>query len=182
MTYTKMKYIFLFFVLNLICFGALAVLSDRLPIFTPEQLELLQSNYGINSIEAFSTFFNEMKSQGLILEMVNRQNIEIVGGLAFLNLFTLLTTIHLLIDKLFFKTISEAPNIGNAVRRSLLISLIVATFLVLRLYNMLEWYLVLFVAILFLFVEFVLYKVQLSKKNNIETNEIQGITNNESVI
>lgn len=174
-----MKYIFLFFVLNLICFGALAVLSDRLPIFTPEQLEFLQVNYGIDNNEAFTTFFNEMKSQGLILEMVNRQNIEIVGGVAFLNLFTLLTTVHLFLDKLFFKTIAEAPNTGNAIRRSLLVSLIISTFLLLKLYNLLEWYLVVFVVVLFIFIEFVLYKVKLSKKINVENNEIQGVTNQE---
>ncbi|MBP9759066.1 hypothetical protein KBD45_05205 [Candidatus Dojkabacteria bacterium] len=174
-----MKYIFLFFVLNLICFGALAVLSDRLPIFTPQQLEFLQGNYGIDNNEAFATFFDEMKSQGLILEMVNKQNAEIVGGVAFLNLLTLLTTIHLLIDKLFFKTISEAPSTGNAIRRSLLLSLIVGTFIILKLYNLLEWYLVLFVAVLFIFVEFVLYKVKLSKKIITENDEIQGTTNQE---
>jgi hypothetical protein len=159
-----MKFIFLFFALNLICFGALAVLSENLPLFADEQLEYLYENYGVNNNEEFFKFFDEMKQDGLILEVVNRQNVEIIGVIALLNLFTLLTTLHLLVDKLFFKTIDEVPNTRIAVRRSLLISLITFGFLILRLYNLLEWYVVVFVVVLFMFIEFTLYKFNLAKQ------------------
>lgn len=169
-----MKYIFLFFILNLICFGALAVLSEKLPLFAPEQLEYLRTNYGVNNNEEFLKFFDEMKQDGLILEVVNRQSLEILGAVSFLNLFTLLATIHLLADKLFFKTIEQLPNIRNAVRRALFITIMISGFLILRLYNLMEWYLAAFVIALFLFIEYIIYRINLTKKA--KQDEVQGFT------
>lgn len=166
-----MKYIFLFFILNLICFGILAVLTDKLPLFAPEQLQFLEETYGIDNNEEFSEFFSEMKSQGLLLEVVNRQNLEILSLVAFANLFTLLTTIHLLVDKLFFKTVAQSPSIRTAVRRAFLLTIIIVGFIALRLYNLLEWYIVLFVLVLFFFIEYTIYRYSQSKI--IESNEIQ---------
>lgn len=169
-----MKYIFLFFVLNLVCFGILAVVTKNLPLFAPEQLEYLKINYGISDNEAFELFFDEMKNQGLILEIVNKQNVEIVGVVAFLNLFTLLISLHLFIDKLFFRTITESPSIRDAVRRALVLSIICFGFLVLKLYNILEWYIVIFVLLLSMFIEIVIFNLKKTRQLKNETAQIQA--------
>lgn len=104
--------------------------------------------YDINSGENFTVFIDEVLELGLIWELISIKNlviwISVLGG-AFVSMFI---SIHMIIDKLFFRKFFEEPDFWMAFRRGFLIYLAFSSLLILRLIAGLVWYNALAVVIL----------------------------------
>lgn len=68
---------------------------------------------------------------------------------------SLFTSIHLFIDKLFFRKFFESPKIQPALRRGIMLYLLIFTIAGLRLMGALEWYTVLITVVLLVTVEII---------------------------
>lgn len=80
-----------------------------------EYLEKFEITHG----EDFDKFINDTLEAGLILDYLDLKNVIIIfitGAATFTGLFA---SLHLLIDKLFFKKFFEEPNVVNAIRRGI---------------------------------------------------------------
>ena len=77
---------------------------------------------------------------------------------------SLFTSIHLFIDKLFFRKFFESPNIRPAIRRGIMVYFLLFAIVGLRLMGALEWYTVLITGVLLVTVEVVF--VTATKKQN----------------
>lgn len=105
-----------------------------------DQIKQVAGIYGVRDDAGFIESFNKFLNAGLIFRMLNYRNVVILGGLVSSSFVLLFASVHLTIDKLFFKKFYEEPKIFPAFRRGILIVLVCAGLVFLRLIGGFIWY------------------------------------------
>jgi len=127
-----MKSVFIFLTIGVFFSLLSAFIVQNFSPFDSQKVEELikSSNIQSDSADQLDSALRDLVSNGLILDYLSSN--------AYLSLFTIaaglisfLTSIHLFLDKVFFKSLWDSPSIFNAVRRAslLVISLVIATYL-----------------------------------------------------
>ena len=163
-----MKYAFISFVLSIFLVIMGVYITTSITPFVEENVidyaetqEFLTDNEVVNSIE-------NMIEKGIIFRMLDWKNVG-VFFLVYCGAFTaLFASIHIFIDKLFFKKFEETPNYFAAVRRGLLICFVFIGIFFLRLILNLYWYNTIALILLAVFIE--IFTTGVSKKNIIDNH------------
>ena len=104
-----------------------------------------------NDYDQVSKLIQSLIDRGIIFEYLS-VNTYIVAALLLFGIFCLFTTMHLIVDKFFFKKFYENPTEFDAIRRALLFSLTIGLMVFFNLYRI-EVYVVLSVPLFFLIFE-----------------------------
>lgn len=109
--------------------------------------EIVTNDSAVNYIE-------ETIDLGLVWDYIDLQSLAIVSAFVFLTGVFGFSTVHTFIDKLFFKKFFEMANWKNALRRGILLFLLIYVLIIFRLIGTLIWYVVLPLVVLFIAVEY----------------------------
>lgn len=163
-----MKYVLVSFFLSVVLViigfyitSSLSPFVDESVLGYAETQNLLTDNEVISNID-------EMIDKGIIFRMLNWKNLSVfflVFGGAFTALFS---SVHIFIDKLFFKRLNESPNFFAAIRRGLLICFVAIGLFFLRLILNLYWYNAIALILLAVFIE--IFTSGIIKNNNEKEN------------
>ena len=152
-----------------IFFGVLLLfISYNYSPFEYSGVQNIIERYGITEESEFREIVLKSVELGIVWEFLD---FKVVGAwslsLAGLSI-ALVAFIHLSIDKLFFKSYLEEPDLRIALRRGVLAFFVIYVFLCLHLLGALVWYTVLITFILLLLIEITMTKF---KRNRIPTRE-----------
>jgi len=119
-----MKQVFIFLAVGLFfSFLTIFVVNSFSPFDDHKVQELISSSEILsNNPEKLDEEISFIVAQGLILDYLST-NAYLAFLLVAAALTSFIASIHLLIDKVFFKSIWESPSLLNAVRRSLLVTM-----------------------------------------------------------
>jgi hypothetical protein len=147
-----------------IFFGALLLfISANYSPFENDGLNNIIQRYGITEEEELLEVIKRSIELGIAWEFLDTEILTawilIMAGFV----ISLFTSIHLFIDKLFFRNILESPRLRPAIRRGIMLYFLIFAFAGLRLMGALEWYTVLITGVLLTTVE-VVFNTNLKKK------------------
>lgn len=137
-----------------IFFGALLLfISANYSPFENDGLNNIIQRYGITEEEELLEVIKRSIELGIVWEFLDTEILTawILSMAGFV--ISLFTSIHLFIDKLFFRNILESPRLRPAIRRGIMLYFLIFAFAGLRLMGALEWYTVLITAVLLVTVE-----------------------------
>jgi len=148
-----------------IFFGTLLLfISFNYSPFNVDGLDNIIQRYGITEEDELLEVIQRSIELGIAWEFLDvgilTAWILIMAGFV----ISFFTSIHLFIDKLFFRKFFESPKIQPAIRRGIMLYFLIFAFVGLRLMGALEWYTILITAVLLATVEFVFVST-LSKTN-----------------
>lgn len=174
-----MKHVLILIVLGFfLLFIGIYILDDVSPFLKDPMIdyasnqEYLTDNQLINSIDSII-------DKGLIFRMLDWKNITVfflVYASSFISFFA---SIHISIDKFFFKKFYQPPNYFAAYRRGILISVIFIGLFFLRLINILDWYNALAIIALVILIEVftmgIIREKSIKNNKNISQNEYKSV-------
>lgn len=139
-----------------IFFGTLLLfISTNYTPFDKDGLMNIIQRYGITEENELLEVIGRSIELGIVWEFLDVRIliswIFIMAGFV----ISLFTSIHLFIDKLFFRKFFESPNIRPAIRRGIMFYFLLFAIVALRLMGALEWYTVLITGVLLVTVEIV---------------------------
>lgn len=164
-----MRSVFLSFIISLIFLGLFIYLADNLPIFYEDQIPIIQEQFAIQTNEEFILLFNDLKKRGLLIEIVNKNNVYVTLSMLFLFILSTISTLHLLIDKLFFKKFYQQPDIFPAIRRAFWFAIIVIMIIFMYFWAFINYWTTFMTFLSFGLIEYVLTKV-LNRKINTQSD------------
>lgn len=133
--------------------------------FSPEGLDNIIQRYGITEEAEFREILTRSIELGVAWEFINIQSlvawILAVAGFVIFGF----ASIHLTIDKLFFKQYYEKPDILPAIRRGTLFFFVIFVLFMLQLLGAFVWYTVLITVLLLGLFEYVAVYFGGNKKN-----------------
>lgn len=97
--------------------GLLALVFGQLSPFSESKVDQLLVERGIEGEEELEQLVEVMTKEGAIYKLYDYQNVTIVAVLSGFVIIPLFAIFHILIDKLFFKTVSQYPDYRIAMRR-----------------------------------------------------------------
>jgi hypothetical protein len=143
-----------------VLFGTLLVyLMNRYSPYDTEKLKLLGSSEQTVELSIFTDNIGQMIDNGLLLPVIDYKIFYINLGLAFCFVVATVASIHMLIDKLFYKKFFEEPELWPALRRGLLLFFTIVGLTFYRLIGGLSWNNVLLILLLPAILEFVAIKL-----------------------
>ncbi len=89
--------------------------------------------FSIDSGTEFNEFIDDSINAGIIFDYLNLKNVFILFGFGFTAAVSFLASLHMFVDKLFFKKFYEDPNTTTAIRRSIWVPLLFSIITVVRL-------------------------------------------------
>lgn len=112
---------------------------------------IVERGFGPDDIDRLDNEIQDLINRGLIVNYLspNSYLLTLVVLAAFLCYFI---SAHLLVDKFFFKNFYENASFVNAIRRGIIISLVVGLFLLFRLYRV-EFYVLLLLPVVGVLIE-----------------------------
>lgn len=166
-----MRSIFISFIISLIFFGIFNYFLTNLEVIDPAGIEMVQEQYSVTTNAEFLDLFEELRGTGLVYNILNKDNFY--GMLIMFSLFVLSTfaSLHLFIDKIFFKRFYEQPNLIIALRRGVMLGMFLDLLILMRLWAFWEIWTVILAVIIFGFIEFVI--MRLSGGNFVEEEEVE---------
>jgi hypothetical protein len=132
-------------------------LINELSVWDQAYIDNYIDQYSIDTNTEFNDFLEEARNQGVILDFLNKRNIIIIHVVGIVAATALLSTIYLIINKLFFKKYFESPDHVEAIRRSLWIPITIAFLNFLRLlgsFNMIYFIIIIIFFLLIVLIEF----------------------------
>ncbi len=135
-----------------------------------EEVEKAKIQFSLETSEQFEEFVDDSIHLGLITQLLNMNNIVIwlvLLGAAVLSGFM---SVHLFVDKLFFKRFFEQPDLWLAARRGVIMYLALVALVILRLIAALFWYNALSVVLLAFLIELGITSF-LKNRNDVKPNE-----------
>ncbi|MCA9379770.1 hypothetical protein KC675_01175 [Candidatus Dojkabacteria bacterium] len=147
-----------------IFFGALLLfISANYSPFENDGLNNIIQRYGITEEEELLEVIKRSIELGIVWEFLDAEILTawilIMAGFV----ISLFTSIHLFIDKLFFRSILESPRLRPAIRRGIMLYFLIFAFAGLRLMGALEWYTIMITGVLLATVE-VVFNTNIKKK------------------
>ncbi len=137
---------------------------------SPWQMDLVQKaivRYSLKTTDDFNEFIKQSVNLGLIWNLLNIKNLVIflasLGGVV----VSAFATLHMFLEKLFVSKFYEKPGYGVAVRRGVIVYLVVAALIALNFMGGFLWYNAL--AIIFLGVALEYLFINLKKKEHHHT-------------
>ncbi len=161
-----MKNIFIFLVINILALGVLLYLLDNLPLFEKEQIQLLEEKYNVVSNEEFYAFIEQLKAKGFLYDIINKQNFWTMIFVVFVTIFSFCNFVHLLIDKLFFKSFYQEPSLPPSLRRSIIISILILSIFFLKFFALLDPLFVVLFILIFILLELIFRENKTEKSEN----------------
>jgi len=138
---------------------------------SPWNIEVVNANlekYNVTSAEEFDVFVSDMLNLGLIWSLLDISNLVLLASALFGSIFFGFSSIHLFVDKLFFKKFYQQANLFLAFRRAFLITSAILFIFWLKLIGALLWYNVVAVITVALSLEYFFIS---NKKSTIEKQE-----------
>jgi hypothetical protein len=139
---TTIFFIFLFWTTN-----------QTLTPWNLEEVEKAKTQFSLETAEQFDAFVEDSIQLGLITQLMNLNNIVVWLVLLGAAVVSGFMSVHLFIDKMFFKRFFEQPDLWLAARRGVIIYLAMVSLVILRLIAALFWYNALSVVLLALLIE-----------------------------
>jgi Ca2+/Na+ antiporter len=118
-----------------------------------EEVEKAKIQFSLETAEQFDAFVEDSIQLGLITQLLNLNNIVIWLALLGAGVISGFMSVHLFIDKMFFKRFFEPPDLWLAARRGVIIYLAMVALVILRLIAALFWYNALSVVLLAFLIE-----------------------------
>lgn len=155
-----MRYMFVTFIISLFMFGIVIYLLDSMPVINQTEVEFLSKEYGVNTNTKFLEVFNDLQDRGLILNILIQKNFWTMDGAIFLFVASSFATIHLFIDKLFFRKFYEQPNLREALVRGVLIAVMLDAVILSRVFGLFSWLNVAFLVFIYLIGEYFYFQMK----------------------
>jgi hypothetical protein len=172
-----MRKVLIFLALSVLFFGLLSFMLNNLEIMSQEQLEIFKNDFGIQDYDSFLLVFEQIKQRGISFNYINVNNFFALISVFTLGLQTTLCSVHLFVDKLFFKTFYQQPNLSLALRRSIVVSLFFGLWVTLRVLAIANIWITLSLIVIASLIEysFIYYSrtVRISKINNKNNEQLE---------
>ena len=118
----------------------LVFVSSQYSPFDDSGLQSIIQRYGITESDEFREIVSRSVDLGVVWEFLNFKVI-IAWSMALAGVVvSFIVSLHLAIDKLFFKQLFEQPNLLTAMRRGILVFFVIYMFLGLHLLGAFVWY------------------------------------------
>lgn len=127
--------------------------------FNPSALKQIAENHQIYTDNALLNEIPSYIKNGIVWDLLDQTKFFAWVTIIALTLTSLVSAIHLLIDKLFFRKFFEQPALFPAIRRGLWFGLTLVGIIFLRLIDGLYWYNIASIAFLFLCLEFLIVNI-----------------------
>ncbi len=134
-----MRYSIYALIICVVFTGIFIYLINTLSPWNQDAVNAIIERFNLLTGAQFREFVAEGLNNGNVFELLNLKNLIIllvVGLIAFTSGFS---TIHLFVDKLFFRKFYENPSVFHAVRRGMLIGLVIIALSILRLVGSLDF-------------------------------------------
>ncbi|MBD3362957.1 NUDIX domain-containing protein [Candidatus Dojkabacteria bacterium] len=95
---------------------------NSLSVIDQRGINQIQNTFEVSTQEEFDVLFEDLKEVGLVYNYINKKHFFSLVFILFLFLLFTFLTVHLFIDKLFFRKFYEQPDMFKGVRRGLLFS------------------------------------------------------------
>lgn len=118
-----------------------------------DEVEKAKQQFSLETAEQFDAFVEDSIDLGLITQLLNLNNIAIWLVLLGAAVVSGFMSVHLFIDKLFYKRFFEPPDLWLALRRGVILYLGLLALIILRLIAALFWYNALSVVLLAFLIE-----------------------------
>lgn len=118
-----MRSIFISFAISILLSGLFVYLLDNISPISEEGYERIEQEFQINTQSSLVEFIPEVRRAGILFEILNIGNLSAMLIVSFLTLISSFMTIHLFVDKMFFKEFYKNPDIGIGFRRSVIFGL-----------------------------------------------------------
>jgi hypothetical protein len=148
-----MKKSLISFSLAILFMGILYYLSIYFSPFDQEEIQKNIEIYRIESNEEFEEYIYELLDYGLIVTVLDTQNVSLWLFIFGCMVVNIIASLHLFIDKLFYKKFFEDPSLFDAYRRGTLIYLFIVSIIILKFYAGLLWYNVFAITILLIAID-----------------------------
>lgn len=149
-----MRRVFIFFMLSIVFFGLFSFMISNLEFMDVTKLDSFQDEFHIQNQEDFDIVFEQIKDKGLALNYINLNNFFALIIILICLCFSTLCAIHLVVDKMFFKTFYQQPDLLPALRRGFLLSFGFCSIILLRVLAVLNIWLVISILIIIVLVEY----------------------------
>lgn len=127
-------------ILAVLCGVCVLLISKNFSPFVKSELENVIQRYGITETEEFYKVIGKSIDLGVVWEFLDFKIVAVWSFFLFVFIVSFIVAIHTFLDKLFFKSITEEPNLLTAFRRGILVFFAVFVFLGLRLMGAFVWY------------------------------------------
>lgn len=129
--------------------------------------------FSIDTGREFEEFIDDSIKAGIIFDYLDIKNVLILHIFTFLTITSFISTIHMFVDKLFFKKFFEEPDVSVAIRRSIWVSIILFMFNFIRVFGVLSIFYIVIVLIVIIII--ILVELSFAKKNTIVEKEVEGV-------
>ncbi|MEP7103941.1 MAG: hypothetical protein ABI721_04515 [Candidatus Dojkabacteria bacterium] len=141
-----MRHFFVFFIVG-VFFAFIARYMIVSPDISPLNLDMVQKlieekNIGVDDSKQLNAEIQSLIDRGLILSYLS-PNAYLLAVSILASIFCFFSSIHLFVDKLFFKNFYEKASLFNATRRGLLLCISIGAVVYLRLYRVEDYVLIL---------------------------------------
>jgi hypothetical protein len=113
-----MRSIFISFAISILFSGLFVYLLDSLSPISDEGYAIIEAEFGVDTQKDFIQLIPEIRSAGILLDILNTGNVTAMGIVMWLLAASSFMTLHLFIDKMFFKEFYKSPDLNIALRRS----------------------------------------------------------------
>ena len=157
--------------ISIFFFLLLGFISYYYSPFEKGGIEKLVDRYGVTEETEFKEIVKKSINLGIAWEFINIRNMSAwILALAG-SVISLFVSIHLGIDKFFFKEYYQQPDFKTALRRGIMLFFIVFTFMTLHLLGAFVWYTVAISTILLILIEVGFTTLKQSSNKNTSSNE-----------
>lgn len=165
-----MKHAFIVFLVGIFLIIIGVNITQKVLPFSEDEMIAFAEEKGFLTDNELINGLDELIDRGLIFRMIDSKSLTaflLVWSSAIICIFA---SIHLAIDKFFFKQFYQPPNAFMAYRRGGLIALSLLGLFFLRMLDSLEWYNALAIFLLALFLELFVSGLTKEKTGNISQN------------
>ena len=133
--------------------GIFYYLLDTLSPWNEDAVNFTVERFGLLTGAEFSEFVNEGVETGTVFGLLDLKNVAALGIVGLITVTSGFSTLHTFVDKLFFRKFYERASIFNAVRRGVLLGILVAALIILRLNGSLDPYIMAGIVVFVVLVE-----------------------------
>lgn len=144
-------------VITIFSLGVAVYLLQNLNPLNMNKLQPLIALENVRSTDSLRQLLASLRERGIILDYVNTQNLMLLVGTMFAGIVSLVTLIHMLIEKVTLRKFYEDPSLPRAIRRGVWVALsLLSTALYLSFAA--EWYLMVMTWLLIWLLELIISK------------------------
>lgn len=165
-----MKYIIISTIIAIFASALFIYLLNTISPFNDAVIENYIDKFSIDNGSEFNQFIDESIKAGVILDYLDLKNVMILHVILFISLTSTLATIHMVIDKIFFKKFFESPDWTSSVRRSAIIPAVlflINFFRVLGAFGLFYIFIILLIVIILVLIE-ISFSNRMSSKKHLE--------------